>query len=95
MIYELLQRPVDFEILAPSPSLHNNSAVSLPTTAKSSLEELESKQAFASESPSSEEQSDNYLRKGHPEEIFDGTIATALSNCNQNGYNATASEVKQ
>ncbi|KAG2708685.1 hypothetical protein I3843_05G185300 [Carya illinoinensis] len=95
MIYELLQRPVDFEILAPSPSLHNNSAVSLPTTAKSSLEELESKQAFALESPSSEEQSDNYLRKGHPEEIFDGTIATALSNCNQNGYNATASEFQE
>ncbi|KAF5450531.1 hypothetical protein F2P56_030870 [Juglans regia] len=88
---------VDCEILAPSPSLHNNSAFSFPTTAKSSLEELESRQALALVSPSSEEQSNNYLAKCHPEETFDGTNfnTTTLSNCNQNGYNATSSELQE
>ncbi|XP_041009897.1 NAC domain-containing protein 74-like isoform X2 [Juglans microcarpa x Juglans regia] len=95
MIYELQQKPVDCEILARSHLLHNNSAVS--STDKSSLEELESRQALALVSPSSEEQSDNYLGKCHPEETFDGTNfnTTTLSNCNQNGYNASASEFQE
>ncbi|KAG2708692.1 hypothetical protein I3760_05G203900 [Carya illinoinensis] len=87
MISELLQNPVDFEILTPSStSLLNRSTGSSPTTTNSLLEEFffESDIASALASPASD------LTKIFPHINFDGTTSNAMpfSNCNHVSYNA-------
>ncbi|XP_041009888.1 protein NTM1-like 9 isoform X1 [Juglans microcarpa x Juglans regia] len=72
MTFEL-QQLVACEVLTPSTSPHNTLTVSSPTTAKSSLEEIE----FALG-----------LDLVSPEEYFDGKALNTIasSNCNQNSY---------